>query len=361
MKRREAIKLLGLSALLLTRKGNADIPNRSEIKSFKSLARQKGIIFGTSVGKQFYRNAGYEALILRNCDSVTPENCMKWKGLIKGAQLYDFSELDRLYEYCLENEIELRGHALVFEKSMSAWINANHALLPIEIERFIRTVMARYSDVKSWDLFNEISSFEGLDGWLREDLLTKYLGRNYIKNLSSLAKSCSPNSELVVNEWIGSYPGTFFNKKRYSVLKMLENFKKMEIPIETLGIQSHLKFPSSDYDKKSWLAFCRECKDLGFGVRITELDIAQSEKQKINFSKSHVATNVQKYLEDTLSFGNVSAITCWGLASPYSFSMKSNAWDELTYSSAPFDGFLRLDILGCALVEALQNSPPFSK
>ncbi|GAB5379936.1 MAG: endo-1,4-beta-xylanase [Aliiglaciecola sp.] len=330
-----------------------------ESQGIKALAGKKGISFGSSVGNELYRNAKFRRFVLHHCKVLTPENQLKWKAIVQGNQSYNFRAADRLYDFCQFNHLEMRGHALIFEKSMTNWIASCGCDVEKQIHKHIKTLVARYENVKSWDLFNEISQDDGVGGWLRKDALSQRMGINYVKDFTEMANRIGAGKEWVVNEWVGPYKDRFFRKKRKAVLNMLEHIREKDIAIPTLGIQSHLKFSQEDYDQKDWLAFCKNCKDLGFQVKITELDVSHGAKKQLNNDASYVAKNLQRYLEDTLSFANVNSLVCWGLVDAYSYSMSDDLWEQVNFGSAPFASDYSHDILGHAIVSALNNCPAY--
>mgnify|MGYP000695844682 CR=1 FL=1 len=218
--------------------------------SLKRIASKKNIGFGTAVGKEIYRNARYSNLVDLHCASLTPENSFKWHQLMPYRNNYSFDESDRLYDYCLQNGFELRGHALIFEKSMRRWLQQCGCSLETDIQRFISTITARYPRIVSWDLFNEIVDHRGYNGWLRKDTLFEKLGASYLTDIARYTHEINPNYELVINEWVGPYSDRYFRSRRNAMLKMLEAFKNMDLPINVFGIQSHLNFAKKDYDRQ---------------------------------------------------------------------------------------------------------------
>lgn len=328
--------------------------------SLKDLAVKKNIRFGTAVGFEIFRNQKFQRHLLNQCNIITPENALKWRALVKANKLYDFGSADRLYKFAQKHDLQLRGHALIFEKSMQNWVRACHECdLEYVIESHIRTLIARYPEIISWDLFNEITSPDGADGWLTKDSIYKKLGINYVKHFTQLVHSIIPTSELVINEWIGPYNDRYSEKRRASVLRMLEYLKNNEVPVNSLGVQSHLNFHQKDYNQGDWLFFCKECKDLGFELKITELDLSQGKSGRVKYAKKEVAQNTQRYLEDTLSFANTKDIICWGLIESYAYSMGNPQWQYLNYGSAPFRSDYQPDILATAISSALQNAPVY--
>lgn len=334
-----------------------------ELKSLKQLSLSKGIGFGTAVGPEIFRNAKYKELILKHCSILTPENQLKWKQIVSGRGIYDFHGADRLYDLCTENSLQMRGHALIFEKSMRSWLMSCECNLERELNKYIRTIVGRYTNVTSWDLFNEIVDPDGHRDWLRKDVLFNKLGSDYLKIYSQLMRQLTPGSELVLNEWIGPYKNRYFRNRRSAVLKALDFIRENDIAIDTLGVQSHLRFSSEDYDRKDWMAFCHECRDLGYELKITELDLAHNSN--VNGSNKireirKISSDLRAYIEDTLSFSNVNSVVCWGLNDSYAYSMSNKSWKLLPFGATPFEADYKLGLLGTELYSALRDAPMYA-
>jgi len=289
----------------------------------KDLAFKKRMRFGSSVDNNIYRNSKYKNLVSKHCSIITPENQFKWKRVVRDNKYYDFEGSDRIYEWCKHNGMDIRGHALIFSKSMRDWFKSCSCDYEQELENYIKIMVSRYEGVISWDLFNEIVSSKGENGWLNKDEVFNAVGVNYVKQYTELMRVLSPNSELVVNEWIGPYDNRYFKSKRYSILRMLEFLKKQNIEIDTIGIQSHMLFLTESYSKREWQLFCKECKDLGFEIKITELDITTPEQKRIETRDvGLVKKRLRGYLEDTLEYSNVKDVIVWGMRDEYSYARK---------------------------------------
>jgi endo-1,4-beta-xylanase len=180
-----------------------------------------------------------------------------------------------------------------------------------------------------------------------------------LAELTHYTSEINPNYELVVNEWVGPYKNRYFRKRRYAMLKMLEALKDMEVPINIFGIQSHLNFAKKDYDRDDWKSFCTECKDLGYDLKITEIDLTMQGDERVSNNEQEVLIATSQYLEDTLALGNVKDIICWGLADPYAYAMKRIGWADVNYGATPFNGEFKFNLLGKALFSVLQDAPSF--
>lgn len=351
MNRRNFI-LAGL--LLATRKGFA-----FNDESLKSLASKKGMRFGSSVGENIYRNHKYEKLVSKHCSIITPENQFKWKRVVH-SNYYNFGESDRIYDFSRKKKIDMRGHALIFSKSMRSWFKSCGCDYELELDKYIKTMSARYECIRSWDLFNEIVDPEGEDGWLNKDEIFKSVGFNYVQQYSDMMRAASPGAELVVNEWVGPYKNRYFKKKRYAVLKMLEFMRNKNIEIDTLGIQSHLLFLNEEYNNKEWKFFCAECSDLGFEIKITELDISVSERKKYETSDINlVKQRLRGYLEDTLEYSNVRDVIVWGMRDEYSYARQRESIFCDKNNCSVFDSSGSYGLIGEEVYKVLKVCPVY--
>lgn len=328
--------------------------------NFKTLASKKRMRFGSSVNNNVYRNSKYKKLVSKHCSIITPENQFKWKRVVRDNKYYDFEGSDRIYEWCKINGMDIRGHALIFGKSMRDWFKSCSCDYEQELENYIKIMVSRYDGVISWDLFNEIVSSKGRNGWLNKDDIFNTIGVNYIKKYTELMRVLAPSTELVVNEWIGPYENRFFSSKRYAVLKMLEYLKKENIEIDTLGIQSHMLFLTESYSTREWQIFCKECTNLGFEIKITELDITAPEQKKIETRDIDlVGKRLRGYLEDTLEYSNVKDVIVWGMRDEYSYARKRESDFCDTNNCSVFYDNGSYGLIGKELYEVLSICPVY--
>ncbi|MEL6876852.1 MAG: endo-1,4-beta-xylanase, partial [Pseudomonadota bacterium] len=176
MRRREVLAGCGSASLAAcTGAGQrslvvAEQPASTSGVSLDALAQRQGRRFGTAVAwneagtGMSLSNPDYAALVKAECGIIVPENEMKWQALRPSPDSYDFTAMDEIARWAIENDQELRAHVLLWHRPewFPDWLNtydfgANPAR---EAERVlvdhIDTVTTRYrSRISSWDVVNE--------------------------------------------------------------------------------------------------------------------------------------------------------------------------------------------------------------
>lgn len=100
-------------------------------RPLKSLAAEKGIVFGSSVGAGkagmltgSFSDAGYLDILKEECAVLVPEN--ELKSYVIGAERgkYNFEPGDRIASFAKSNGMKLRGHTLFWNRTefMPKWL-----------------------------------------------------------------------------------------------------------------------------------------------------------------------------------------------------------------------------------------------
>ncbi len=224
-------------------------------------------------------DAKSNALILRQFNAVTPENCMKAENIHPEWDRYDFELADKLVAYSQKNNLQLNGHTLIWHSQLPAFANQIQNLDSFKtfFENHINTVASRYSGkIFSWDVVNEALNE---DGTLRNSIFLQKLGPDYITEAFRLAAKASPNTELYYNDYNNEQP-----QKRAGCIELVKKVQAAGVRIDGVGIQGHWhlgKVPFKEIEE-SILAY----HELGLKIMITELDI---EVLPRNFQGADVA------------------------------------------------------------------------
>ena len=125
----------------------------------------------------------FRDLLLRECDSFTPEVALKWAAVERSPGSFNFASMDASANFALANKKQLYGHTLVWHKSVPAWA----ASLLFEkdgwklMQRFFRAALSRYAHaITQWDVINEpIETGQRADG-LRNSVFLQAFGADYI-------------------------------------------------------------------------------------------------------------------------------------------------------------------------------------
>lgn len=377
MKRRHALASL---AALGSVNAMASVPSDWPTDSLKSIARSRGLRFGSALGgrqsdstQRFgFADPAYRTLIARECELLVPENELKWRPLRPTRDRFDFSGADALLQWAEAQGLTPRGHTLLWQapRWLPDWLNqldfgaqpvqAAEALLREHVQRVTQHYGRR---IMSWDVVNESVAHE--DGELRANAFSPHLGTfGQVELAFRYAAEYAPHAELVYNDYMGM--GPFFTKHRTGVLKLLEGLKKRGAPVHALGLQAHVGSneagqwsPRGSADEREWRRFLDEVTGMGLRLLITEFDVNDRHlPADIARRDADVAAIAKVFLDITLSYPQLRDVLCWGLADPYSWMQ---TWwpreDKLMKRSTPYDAELRPKPLREAIAAALRAAP----
>ena len=145
------------------------------------------------------------------------------------------------------------------------------------------------------------------------------LGPGYIDLAFRTARAADPTALLTYNDYSIEYDNDQEGKKRTAVLALLRRMKADKVPLDALGIQSHIHAVSKDAVSRDGVSrgvpeLIEGSKALGLQVFVTELDVNDdavatddiAERDKI------VAEMYLSYLTTALNGTEVKAVLTWG-------------------------------------------------
>ncbi len=205
-------------------------------------------------------------LITKQCNTITPENVLKWQLVQPEATKYDFKLPDQYVALGEKDSMFVVGHTLVWHSQLASYVESITDPNQMEkaMQEHIKTVMGRYKGrIKGWDVVNEALNE---DGTLRESVFYKVMGPDYIKKAFRFAHETDPACELYYNDY-----NIELKEKRQGALKIIKDLKAEGIRIDGVGIQGHwnLQWPSIEEIEQSIIDYA----SAGVKVMITELDI----------------------------------------------------------------------------------------
>jgi endo-1,4-beta-xylanase len=333
--RREAVlgTLGGMIAAPLCAK---DLP----AQSLNAIAKRKGLRFGSAIAsgrphadQGAITNPVYAGLVARECGLIVAENEMKWQALRPTATTFAFERFDAILSWAEQAHLAVRGHNLLWHqpKWLPAWLNAYDfgATPQRAAERLltthIETVLTRYGKrIGSYDVVNE--AVRPADGVLYDTSLSRALGgaEPTLDLAFHTARATAPNAQLVYNDYMSWEPGNAAH--RAGVLKLLEGFRRRGVPVDALGIQSHLVTQGLDVGasvtrlERDWRHFLDAVTQMGYALLITELDVRDNAlPADITVRDRAVADYTRGYLDVTLSYPAVRDVLSWGLCDRYSW------------------------------------------
>jgi endo-1,4-beta-xylanase len=304
----------------LAKTPSGDTQTISGTGSLKAHAAARGLLTGCAVNANLLReDERFRKLLEEQYNIVVPENCMKWNILRPTSDTYNFTDADSLVAFAEKHGMKVRGHNFVWHEALPDWfattVNKDNA------QKFlvdhIRTVGGRYKGkMHSWDVVNEaIWIPDGRpDGLRTSSPWFQMLGPGYVDLAFRTARVADPTALLTYNDYSIEYDNDEEGKKRTAVLALLRRMKADKVPLDALGIQSHIHAVSKGGFSRGVRELIEGAKALGLQVFLTELDVNDdavatddmAERDKI------VAEVYRSYLTTALNGTEVKAVLTWG-------------------------------------------------
>ena len=351
---------------------SASLPLRlpaMEPPALKAVAAQKGILFGSCVGavrNGSFADPQYLDILRRECSVLVPENEFKSYVIAPEPGRYNFEPGDRIAAFAKSSGIKLRGHTLLWNRPefMPQWLRDSFGALSARageayLRKYIRRVCTHFGDqVHSWDVVNE--TIDPRTGQVRDTPFTRVLGFDVLRIAYEAAREYAPHAQLVYNDYM-SWEAGQAETHRAGVLRLLERFKRSRIPVEALGIQSHLGNDGNIHaaQRKEWTAFVDEAVGMGYRLLITEFDVNDKDlPADIATRDAAVAAVAREYLDLMLSYRELDQLLCWGMVDKYSWLQHySPRADNKPQRPNPYDEAYEPKRLREAVAAAFASAP----
>ena len=298
---RDRLKLLlGGGALLLTACGGGSEPAASGVFNGKAPADpppppppsssndnpvagllrdtyRSNFKIGTAINhQQIDANDLSAQIAAKQFNSITPEWELKPSVISPQRGVYNFSEGDRIVDWALENDIAVRGHALLWHVSCPHhFLEGSREDIKANLEEYIWTVMDHYRGrIHVWDVINEVVSpdiYRGADGVgpdRRSNWYNAVGNTDYIDWAFHAARAADPNVQLFINEYDTETP-----LKRQWLIEILRGMKARGVPFDGVGHQMHM-FYDTDYKEALAAISAVENEYMGLINHVTEIDVS---------------------------------------------------------------------------------------
>jgi endo-1,4-beta-xylanase len=210
-------------------------------------------------------------LLIRNFNSITAENDMKWENVHHKSGAYNFEITDKFVAFGEKHNMFIVGHCLLWHLQTPEWVfidslgnNVSRTVLLKRLHDHITTILTRYKGrINGYDVVNEALND---DGSMRKSKWYEIIGEDYIEKAFEFARAADPDAELYYNDYNIENP-----VKRTGVIRIIKNLQNKGIKITGIGIQGHwhLDVPKlADIDSG-----IMQISQLGIKVIISELDI----------------------------------------------------------------------------------------
>lgn len=336
-------------------------------ESLDAIARRKGIRFGSAMAYRQLSDPDYCGLMRTQCGIMVTENELKWPQVEPAPDAFTFGRGDALARFAADNHLLLRGHNLLWQKSkyLPDWVRdyplGAHPRATLEkvLRNHITHEIEHYPQVVSWDVVNETVSTD--TGEVRATIFTRHLGLEAIDLSYHAARALAPHAQLVYNDYM-SWESTS-EVHRNGVLRFLQGLRKRNVPVDALGLQSHIGAKDSlahgTPQEAAWRRFLDEVTGMGYGLLITEFDVNDGGLPTDPARRDRMlADYARRYLDITLSYPQLKFVLTWGLVDKDSWLQHlTPRADSRPRRPLPFDSDYRLKPLYLAMVKAFRAAP----
>jgi endo-1,4-beta-xylanase len=298
----------------------------SGARSLQAHARRHGLVFGSAVIIRNVQNDPQFADLIRGqCGIVVPTSELKWVALRPSSDRYDFTRPDFLLAFAESNHMLMRGHTLCWHESVPDWIKtaenkANARQLFID---HITTVCKHYAGhMHSWDVVNEaILPKDGEPGGMRKTFWYEQVGPDYIELAFRTARAADPHARLTYNDYGVEFDNPEDAERRRLVLELVRNLKKRDVPLDAVGIQSHIKAGQPYSFGKGLADYIESFRQLGLEVYLTELDVNEDDIPTDDPAQrdAAIARTYTDYLGVALANPAVKAVLTWDLSDRFTW------------------------------------------
>ncbi len=294
--------------------------------SLKAHAAARGLLAGTAVNVALLdRDTAYTRTVVEQAGVVVAENTMKWGPLRPAPDRFDFAEADRFMRFAATHGMKVRGHTLCWHEQLPAWfattVNAGNA--EQYLTDHIATVAGRYRGrIRSWDVVNEaIELKDGQGDGMRASPWFQLLGPRYLEVAFRAARAADPGALLTYNDYSIETDTPGDTSKRAAVLALLRRLRERNVPLDAVGIQSHLSAGSAAQIGDGLSKYLEQCQDLGLKVFVTELDVNDDEIAADDAAERGAAVGsiYGDYLRLLLKNSAVTDVLTWGVSNRLSW------------------------------------------
>ncbi len=288
-----AFCLLLLNAGSCSRKTSAVL--RSPEESSKGLKDYYKSFFpiGVAVGPQSIKGED-SALIVREFNSITPENDMKWSGIHPAENTYNWKNADAIIAFAEKHNIKVRGHNLLWHEYNPDWLfkdargeQVTKEVLLKRLKDHITAVVGRYKGkIYAWDVVNEAVDDNPPNVLRQNSLWYKICGDEFISRAFEYAHAADPNAVLVYNDYNTERP-----EKRERIYQLLKQLVTAKVPVHAVGLQGH--WSVFEPSEKELTDAIERYASLGLKVQFTEVDISIYPWEKER--RPRVATDVDVF------------------------------------------------------------------
>jgi endo-1,4-beta-xylanase len=337
-------------------------------QALRDIAAARGIAYGSYLDYwDFHSQPDYEALAARECGVMVSAR-MDWDHLQPAPGPHRFDEVDIDEGWARGHSMKFRGHALVWGERAPGWYAAlpSRAAAVDAMEKHIDATCRHFAGrMRSWDVVNEaILVGGGRPDKLRPQVFLDKIGPDYLDIAFRAARASDSHAQLVYNDFGVEFDLPDQLEKRQVLIDLIDGFRKRGVPIDAVGLQSHLSIAQmAHFNETGFSRFLDALASRGLAVMLTELDcIDKGAPADIATRDAAVAEAYKRYLDVALASRAVTTVINWGLSDRSSWIVSGD--DPLAKRDdgqrprpLPFDTELHAKPAYRAIADALHGAP----
>jgi GH35 family endo-1,4-beta-xylanase len=298
--------------------------------------------FGSILNGTTANNSAMKTIVLREFNSITPENELKPDATIVASGSTDTdvkvqlnSGARAILQFCQDNNIPVRGHTFVWHSQTPEWFFktgftnsgtvVGKAVMKQRMGSYIKNMFALIKkdfptlNLYAYDVVNEAASEDGTprkagsDAANGQSMWVQVYGDNsFIEEAFTFARQYAPaTTKLFYNDY-----NEYIQKKRDYIANSIVKPLKDKGLIDGMGMQSHLDvrtgsdpYPSATLYGQAITTY----KNLGVEVHVSELDATVNDGNESYFPAQ--ATYYKNIMNEIITKGGtaVTAVVVWGI------------------------------------------------
>ena len=298
--------------------------------------------FGNILNSSTVNNNTMKQLVLREFNSITPENELKPDATIvqsgstnTNVKVQLNNGAKAILQFCQDNNIPVRGHTLVWHSQTPGWFfrenfNANGAVVSTAVmdqrmESYIKNMFELITtsyprlNLYAYDVVNEASSESGGPRTAGSDAsngqsmwVQVYKDNSFIEKAFTYARKYAPaTTKLFYNDY-----NEYIQAKRDYIANSIVKPLKQKGLLDGMGMQSHLDVRTGSDPYPSPTLYGQAItiyKNLGVEIHVSELDATVNDGNESYFTGQ--ATYYKNIMNQILTNGGnaVTAVVVWGI------------------------------------------------
>ena len=361
----------------------------SNYEPLSELAAKYGFKMGTVINSSTVTDSRYNGLMKYHFNSLTAANETKaysmldqngsktaWKDDETSMAKINFTKADEIMEFAEANNIQMRGHVLVWDADMCDWFfrkgydtsqdYASADIIKKRVKNYIEQVLTHFEEkypglIYCWDVVNEAvgdSSGEYASGDARhvrtmrsgkKNLFYETMGKDYVELSFQYARETldilkQNNPDLDIKLYYNDY-NTFYAEKRDAICELVKSINTYKSDgkggyvklCDGVGMQSYIggfgqqSGCMNDSDISKVKEAIQKYANLGMEVQVTEMAVRnyQNDAETMEKHAAFYEKLFRVYMEANAGASKpVKAVCIWGIVdapdmnkSDYSYRM----------------------------------------